>query len=711
MNGPTPHIQPPPYESVQKHGIDIGSEAYHGALSSGWEFQDPMTLLGQDPGCPPIDGATSQWIDGISLDLEAFDNSMFRASRMDWLGCETDFSDQHTVPPLSEEAHVYPEVSPSREDLMTRTMSTRQPQPVPMEIEQQPAPSFPEKDDKTTWPGVLDHGGNEMWPFDYASNKGFRKIKLPPLREIMEQTVGLGLPDVQTSTVKDLIRVLSAPLIPSLNDSPALEALPAVAFLGQLVTTYFAEFHPALPIVHVPTWRIERCPSALLAAMACIGATYSTAEGSQGIAALLAEITQRTLFWMGQADSRSFRNPAYIAASCLHQIYALGSGNRRLYELADASRGLLVTGLRESGVLSSDAERSEASKIDFQGLKKMDAPILEQSWNRWRDIEIERRVAWSVFEFDCALSTLTSKRGAFSISELPTKLPCSESLWDAPSANAWASVVSFSASPPDGIPFYPLLQNIIARNAVSESVPAWAKRICALVISRLLWDLRELEDAASPQVLGLSSLANCHKATRGNLLASLAVLSNSLSRPTCTYDVINMNVACLATHFAYLNSGDETMDLVTFIFRNNHSWNHGSSTSQLNKELARALESLRQRFQHNPVATRRSVRHAALVVGISRECTSFTPCETMRVFFSFAFLLAFARFFPFDKVPSAPRDEIPSVRLDELPTQNSKPSGSVSRLEIWIEQGGPASLESVDDICLARYFSPSHGKA
>jgi hypothetical protein len=267
-------------------------------MSSGWEFQDPMTLLGQDPGCPPIDGAPSQWIDGISLDLEAFDNSMFRASRMDWLGCETDFSDQHTVPPLSEEAHVYPEVSPSRDDLMTRTMSTRQPQPVPMEIEQQPAPSLPEKDDKTTWPGVLDHGGNEMWPFDYASNKGFRKIKLPPLREIMEQTVGLGLPDVQTSTVKDLIRVLSAPLIPSLNDSPALEALPAVAFLGQLVTNYFAEFHQALPIVHVPTWRIERCPSALLAAMACIGATYSTAEGSEEIAALLAEITQRTLFWM-----------------------------------------------------------------------------------------------------------------------------------------------------------------------------------------------------------------------------------------------------------------------------------------------------------------------------------------------------------------------------------------------------------------------------
>lgn len=132
----------------------------------------------------------------------------------------------------------------------------------------------------------------------------------------------------------------------------------------------------------------------------------------------------------------------------------------------------------------------------------------------------------------------------------------------------------------------------------------------------------------------------------------------------------------------------------------------GSSASQLNKELARALGNLRQRFQHNPITTLRSVRHAALVVSISREYTSFTPYETMRVFFfSFAFLLAFARFFPFDKVPSAPRDEGASVRLDELPMQNPKSSGSASRLEIWIEQGGPASLESVDDICLVRDFN------
>lgn len=79
----------------------------------------------------------------------------------------------------------------------------------------------------------------------------------------------------------DLIKVFSCPQIPSFNDSPALEALPAVSFLGEFVKIYFAEFHPVAPIIHKPTWRIEKYQTALLAAMACIGSTYSTTEGSK----------------------------------------------------------------------------------------------------------------------------------------------------------------------------------------------------------------------------------------------------------------------------------------------------------------------------------------------------------------------------------------------------------------------------------------------
>jgi hypothetical protein len=269
-----------------------------------WELSNTMMLSYQEERPPNMNGGDFAWLDELSLDLETFDSNMFRASKVDWLGCETDASDQQTLPPLSsaEVQSQYfddnPPNAPNREDFLPHDLHNAS--KIQPEITE-PEPSFEpirlDNEIQGTWPAVLDRGGNEMWPFDYISNKGFRKIKLPPLREILEETVGPP-PAIKTNTVRDLIRVLSSPLIPSLTDSSALEVLPAIGFLREQVKTYFAEFHLILPMLHVPTWQIEKCSSALVAALACIGATYSNTEGSQAIASLLAEITQRSLFWM-----------------------------------------------------------------------------------------------------------------------------------------------------------------------------------------------------------------------------------------------------------------------------------------------------------------------------------------------------------------------------------------------------------------------------
>ena len=222
------------------------------------------------------------------FDLGDFDSNMFRASRMDWLGCETDVSDLQTLTSPNNQFQ-----TPSANGDNYQSLS-----------HQRGVPCF---DDKESWPGVLDKGGNEQWPFDYTSNQGFRVITLPPLRQVMEQTVS-HRQAIDKTLAFDLIKILSAPYIPSLNDSPALEALPAVAFLGQLVKTFFDEFQSVLPVIHLPSWRIEKCPTALLAAIACMGATYSKAAGSSEVAALLAEITQRILFWTVCATF-----PCYVA--------------------------------------------------------------------------------------------------------------------------------------------------------------------------------------------------------------------------------------------------------------------------------------------------------------------------------------------------------------------------------------------------------------
>ncbi|KAF2184126.1 hypothetical protein K469DRAFT_634275 [Zopfia rhizophila CBS 207.26] len=634
-----------------------------------------------------------------SSQFQLCDWDIVRASRMDWFGCETAVSDSLSQLPAYADHHDSGE-DPQPTPAVTTTVFS--PAALGMNMSSHSNQiSTQDRENSETWPGVLDRGGNETWPFDYTSNKGYRKITLPPLRQVLEQTLG-DRPAIEKNTLMDLIKILSAPHIPSLNDTPALEALPAVAFLEKFVKIYFAEFHAVLPIIHIPTWRIEKCPTALLAAMACIGATYSTTEGSSEISALLAEITQRALFWMGQQDTTAFRNSSYITASCFHQIYALGTGNRRLYEIADASRGLLVTSLRGLGILSSDAEQMDPFTWDMRQLKKKDPAALEAAWLQWRDKEMEKRMAWSVFEFDCTLSTLTSKRGAFRIAELPSRLPCSESIWEAHSAQAWAAILPFATCPPAGLPFYTLLRDVIAQKPGLDSVPAWAKRLCVHAIDRMLYDMRELEDASAPNILGLSSLTVAHRETKRALLASLTLLQDSLSRPMCTSDIVNMNIGSLGAHHSYLSNSHEAMDLVVYIFRNSGR----DSNQQTTRELDFTKEHLRYIYVRDPMRTRQLVTHAASITGISRECTINTPCETMRVFMAYAFLLAFTKFFPFEQYdPDSTGNATPgwlAVKLDDLPW--TRTPDTLERIERWIEVGGRASLESVTNICDARNF-------
>lgn len=412
------------------------------------------------------------------------------------------------------------------------------------------------------------------------------------------------------------------------------------------------------------------------------------------MAVLLAEITQRALFWAGQEDTTAWRDPAYITAMCLHHTYSLGSGNRRLYELADAARGVMVTSLRGIGVLADDSDLDDVT-ADPASLRQMEDAALEEAWDKWRARELMKRVAWMVFEFDCTISTMTNKRGAFNISELPTRLPCADSVWEAHSARTWQSMVSFSAGSVAGSSFYGLMQNLSGAKADLTVVPAWAKRLCALSISRILWDLKEMKTASAPNMFGIPSLAAGYKASSESMLQSLDALNASLSSPISTAEIVNLNVTCLSTYYTDLITRTSAMDLIIFIFRNS---GHEQS-SRLSAELSRAKEHLRSTFARNPVETRRSLVSAASIVNVARECTSFTPCEVMRLFNGLAYLLAFARFFPFE----AFQQSTITARLDILPWQRT--TQDEIDLKTWIETGGRARLEPVDDICNSSNFT------
>jgi hypothetical protein len=238
----------------------------------------------------------------------------------------------------------------------------------------------------------------------------------------------------------------------------------------------------------------------------------------------------------GGSDSTNHRDPAYVTACCLHQIYSLGSGNRHLYENADGSRGILVTSLRGMGMLRprlrmENGDIAESSRHGYRS---------STEWFKWRNEEMEKRITWSSFEYDCSLCTLTSRRGIVDLHELPSRLPCAEALWEAPSAQAWSALASCATSSLMGAFLPQMLRDIFAQKPIRPDVPAWGKRLCAQVIGRLLWDLKQLEMASMSSFLGLPSLTSAHKPTKAVLLKCLSNLCESISRPSCTADLIHL---------------------------------------------------------------------------------------------------------------------------------------------------------------------------
>ncbi|KAF1817166.1 hypothetical protein P152DRAFT_478193 [Eremomyces bilateralis CBS 781.70] len=481
-----------------------------------------------------------------------------------------------------------------------------------------------------------------------------------------------------------------------------------------MVTIYFAEFYPGLPVMHQATWNIAKCPTHLIAALACLGSTkYHRKKGLDAESSMLAEICFRHLneaYARGPAD---YQNIEFAAASLYHQVYCLGVAVPSLHERADNFRGILVQALRRTGVYRSIniADPWSLKVPSIEDLDPKDAAKLEFAWHQWRAAEMAKRLAWSVFEYDNSLSTLTTKRGVVSLQELPDRLPCDESLWEAQSAVAWASMASLTGHSLQGAPFRPLLREILNGKAISDNVPSWWKRCCAQTIARLFWNLKEMDNSIL-NLYALNSFTESQKPLRKYLFQSLKLLHDSAVRPSRPQDLVHVNITCLIYHHANLYSQQEMMEMIILICQN--------GTSPNDMELDMAKTRLQMVLASDPVHARRLVYHAASIIAISRECTVNTPCEIMRVFDAYAYVLAFVKFGPEKrKTRSSIRESCAvnlstpatasgtlaneasesedSVRLDRIPW--SRTVAQQNAVVLWINKNcGYPSIDDAHDI-------------
>ncbi|KAF5562337.1 hypothetical protein FNAPI_3233 [Fusarium napiforme] len=525
------------------------------------------------------------------------------------------------------------------------------------------------------------------WPFDQAHKQSPHRYQLPPLRDILNGYCPTDRPrPVQTTLVKGFIQILSENPLPQLETLRDPHSIQAFCSLQRLVDSYFSRFHDIQAIIHKPTWTMSACPPILLTAMASVGALLSDSQSDYELSVALSEICSTMINWMGASDATNYSDVSYLNALCLYQIYSLGSGKRQLYQNADRSRGLLIGGLRGIGLLNPRSSITLSQDHDtIRGSE--DDSVLANDWKNWVKMESGRRAAWAAFEYDCSLCTLTSRRGIVDLSELPSELPCPESMWNASSARAWFALMSRLGQDDSRPNLSKVLKQALAGRELPTSLGSWAKRLCAQVIGRLLWDLWQIEVVAMPEYLGLGSIVAAHQDTKRSLLKGLNNLVESLSSPSSTSDLTSYNIASLLCHYSHLCAANGVLDLILSIVRGLIS-----TEPRVHEGIKVARNRLKSTFARDPKTARRLCWHAAQIVAIANEYLVSAPCEIMRVFMGYIFIIAYSAYG--DHTRTSPMEVTQSVRLD-LHDQNLSHRRVVVK---WIEVGGPASSGSVGDI-------------
>jgi hypothetical protein len=208
-------------------------------------------------------------------------------------------------------------------------------------------------------------------------------------------------------------------------------------------------------------------------------------------------------------------------------------------ESAENLRGILVRILRRAGVYRSSTTIDQWSTDvpSSDELQRQDQYGIESAWNRWRKAEMAKRLAWSVFEYDNSLSTLTAKRCMVSLQELPERLPCNESLWEAHSALSWASMVGLTGHSLRGNAFRPRLRDVLNGRLELDTTASWWKRCCAQTIVRLFWDLKETDNSIV-SLFSPASFSASQTALRKSLFRALEELHDSATTPSRPKELI-----------------------------------------------------------------------------------------------------------------------------------------------------------------------------
>lgn len=249
-----------------------------------------------------------------------------------------------------------------------------------------------------------------------------------------------------------------------------------------------------------------------------------------------------------------------------------------------------------------------------------------------------------------------------------------------------------------------VLQAVTSCNSRLDHVSVWGKRISSQVIGRLLWDMKQLEVISAREYFGLPSLFKAQQHSKQPLLGGLDCLLESmtgrLTKPQLmSYkygapgvaqlghvkaDTVLYSISGLLCHYSHLYAAEDIMDMILSIVRNTVS-----GGNRPGKGIWLAKRRLVESLASDPTRSRRLLWHAGQILAIANEYLVPAPCEIMRLFMGYIFIIASAKYLPRQYLSGRFK-----VKIDR-PGHVDDPG-----IASWIQNGGPVQMGLAEDLTM-----------
>ncbi|VDB95376.1 unnamed protein product [Peniophora sp. CBMAI 1063] len=239
---------------------------------------------------------------------------------------------------------------------------------------------------------------------------------------------------VRATYTQDELNSVLRPPPPLLGD----EAIPhpSPEELQHYLHIFLTAFLPQIPVIHLPTLRVDLKPPILLKTMQACGALFAKTRVADAFVQRTLESSRETLVIEFSRPSENPKHQMHIIMTLiLLQTIGLFHQNPQLRASSNIYHGMLVLMIRQNRIL----ERSSMWRAPQFPIPDVDA--LDLAWRDWTVHEAIKRCCFLAYTHDQSHRIFFALPASFAPDEVSLRLPCEESLWEAPDAFAWSQAL------------------------------------------------------------------------------------------------------------------------------------------------------------------------------------------------------------------------------------------------------------------------------